>query len=115
MMNKYIIDIGLVTIGLVAVVLYCITNNNKNEEKRIKTLEENFLVHSDRVFYMTVFKIMAVNNLLIRFKDMETLMEDACDLYMTNGLFQDECYKHGIKPRFLEYMKKSTIDASSSE
>lgn len=75
------------------------------EETHIRRLEEDFQIHTDHWFHLTVFKLMTTYNLLNRFVDIDTMMEDACKLYNNDSKFRVLCYKNGIKPRMLEYIK----------
>ena len=80
----------------------------KEENRRIKDLEFRFKIHSDYVFYITVFKILVKNHLITEFINLDKMMEDTFILYHDDDCeFRDECYTHGIRPRFLEYMKKN--------
>jgi hypothetical protein len=71
-------------------------------------MEYKFQFYSDKIFYLTVFKILFKNDLLKPFVDIDKMMEDAFELYESNDcLFRDECYKHGIRRRFIEFMKEN--------
>jgi len=89
----------------------CDKNKKKEEEEkeeeeyRILELEIKFKFYSDTIFYLTVSKILITNNLLDEYVNLDKMMDDSIELYNNNSNFCNECYKHGIKPRFLEYMK----------
>ena len=74
------------------------------EHKKIKKLEDDFKLHSDNILCLTVCKIIIDNNLIHAFVSLDKMMEKAVIMYKENQLFRIECYKNGIKPRFLEYM-----------
>ena len=76
------------------------------EHKKIKKLEDDFKLHSDNIFYLTICKILIDNNFIHEFVSVDKIMEIAVIIYKENQLFRIECYRNGIKPRLLEYMNK---------
>ena len=79
----------------------------EEEEENIAELEYKFQFYSDTIFYLTVFKILFKNKMLINFVDFDKMMEEAIILYDEDRLFHNECYKHGIRRRFIDYMKEN--------
>jgi hypothetical protein len=81
----------------------------KEEEKeRISDLEYKFQFYSDNIFYMTVIKILIKIGFLKNFVNIDKMMEDAFELYdAEDSVFRDECYKHGIRRRFIDYMEEN--------
>jgi hypothetical protein len=75
------------------------------EETRIKRLEEDYELHTDHQFYLTVFTIMTSHDLFTRFEDVNTMMKDALKLYNKNAEFRQICYTNGIKPRMEKHLK----------
>ena len=110
--------IRLIIIFIIAKKYYkykCDKNKEKEEEEkeeeeyRILELEIKFKFYSDdTIFYLTVCKILITNNLLDEYINLDKMMDDSIELYNNNNSnFCNECYKHGIKPRFLEYIKNN--------
>ena len=79
----------------------------EQEEERIFDLEYKFQFYSDKIFYLTVFKILFKNKMLTNFVEFDKMMEEAFILYNEDHVFRNECYKHGIRRRFLEYMEEN--------
>uniref|UniRef100_A0A6C0IHE5 Uncharacterized protein n=1 Tax=viral metagenome TaxID=1070528 RepID=A0A6C0IHE5_9ZZZZ len=81
----------------------------KEEEKeRISDLEYKFQFYSDNIFYMTVIKILIKIGFLKNFVNIDKMMEDAFELYYAeDSVFRDECYKNGIRRRFIDYMEEN--------
>ncbi len=93
----FIVALTIVCLCLIVYVVYiyyCYI-----EETRIKRLEDDYELHSDHQFYLTVFNVMKSNELLTRFEGIDTMMEDAQKLYTNNAEFRRICYKNGIKLR----------------
>lgn len=99
----YIIAFSFV--GLCLIVYLSYMYSCYAEEIRIKRLEDDYELHTDNQFYLTVFKLMTTYELLTRFENIDIMMEDACKLYNNDSKFRELCYKNGIKPRMLEYIK----------
>jgi hypothetical protein len=81
----------------------------KEEEKEhIADLEYKFQFYSVNIFYMTVIKILIKHGFLKNFVNIDKMMEDAFELYdAEDSVFRDECYKHGIRRRFIDYMEEN--------
>ena len=79
----------------------------EEEKENISELEYKFQFYSDSIFYLTVFKILFKNKMLTKFVDFDKMMEEALIVYDEDRLFRNECYKHGIRPRFLDYMEEN--------
>jgi hypothetical protein len=75
------------------------------EESRIKRLEDDYELHTDRQFYLTIFSIMTSHDLFTRFEGINTMMEDARKLYNRSADFRQICYTNGIKPRMEKHLK----------
>jgi hypothetical protein len=79
----------------------------EEEEENIAELEYKFQFYSDNIFYLTVFKILFKNKMLTKFVDFDKMMEEAFILYDEDRVFRNECYKHGIRRRFIDYMEEN--------
>lgn len=79
----------------------------EEEKENIAELEYKFQFYSDKIFYLTVFKILFKHKLLTNFVDFDKMMEDAFILYDEDHVFRNECYKHGIRRRFIDYMEEN--------
>lgn len=79
----------------------------KEEKEEREELEYKFQFYSDKIFYLTVFKILYKNGLIKDFIDIEKMMEDAFVLYHEDSMFRNQCYKYGIRRRFVEYMEEN--------
>ena len=78
------------------------------EKEHISDLEYKFQFYSDNIFYMTVIKILIKIGFLKNFVNIDKMMEDAFELYdAEDSVFRDECYKHGIRRRFIDYMEEN--------
>ena len=79
----------------------------EEEKEEREELEYKFQFYSDKIFYLTVFKILYKNGLIKDFIDIEKTMEDAFVLYHEDSMFRNQCYKYGIRRRFVEYMEEN--------
>ena len=80
---------------------------HEEEKEELEELEYKFQFYSDKIFYLTVFKILYKNGLIKDFIDIEKMMEDAFVLYHEDSMFRNQCYKYGIRRRFVEYMEEN--------
>ena len=80
---------------------------HEQEKEEREELEYKFQFYSDKIFYLTVFKILYKNGLIKDFIDIEKMMEDAFVLYHEDSMFRNQCYKYGIRRRFIEYMEEN--------
>ena len=80
---------------------------HEEEREEREELEYKFQFYSDKIFYLTVFKILYKNGLIKDFIDIEKMMEDAYVLYHEDSMFRNQCYKYGIRRRFVEYMEEN--------
>lgn len=80
---------------------------HEEEREEREELEYKFQFYSDKIFYLTVFKILYKNGLIKDFIDIEKMMEDAFVLYHEDSMFRNQCYKYGIRRRFVEYMEEN--------
>ena len=80
---------------------------HEEEKEEREELEYKFQFYSDKIFYLTVFKILYKNGLIKDFIDIEKMMEDAFVLYHEDSMFRNQCYKYGIRRRFIEYMEEN--------
>ena len=80
---------------------------HEEEREELEELEYKFQFYSDKIFYLTVFKILYKNGLIKDFIDIEKMMEDAFVLYHEDSMFRNQCYKYGIRRRFVEYMEEN--------
>ena len=80
---------------------------HEEEREEREELEYKFQFYSDKIFYLTVFKILYKNGLIKDFIDIEKMMEDAFVLYHEDSIFRNQCYKYGIRRRFVEYMEEN--------
>lgn len=99
----YIIAFSFV--GLCLIVYLSYMYSCYAEEIRIKRLEDDYELHTDYQFYLTVFKLMTTYELLTRFEGIDTMMEDARKLYSESADFRRICYKNGIKTRIEKQCK----------
>ena len=80
---------------------------HEEEKEEREELEYKFQFYSDKIFYLTVFKILYKNGLIKDFINIEKMMEDAFVLYHEDSMFRNQCYKYGIRRRFVEYMEEN--------
>ena len=109
MVTKFINIYIIVTVFIILFIKkkYYEYKKEEEEEERIFDLEYKFQFYSDKIFYLTVFKILFKNKMLTNFVEFDKMMEEAFILYDEDHVFRNECYKHGIRRRFLEYMEEN--------
>jgi hypothetical protein len=75
------------------------------DEIGISKLENEAKLYSDHLFKLIVFEILMKNKILIKYESIDEMMIDAMKLYKTNNNFKIDCYRFGIKPRFVNFIK----------
>ena len=75
------------------------------DEIGISKLENETQMHSDHLFKLIVFEILMKNKILIKYESIDEMMIDAIKIYKTNENFKIDCYRFGIKPRFINFIR----------
>ena len=107
---KQIINIYIIVSFFIIFIMkkkYYEYKRHEEEREEREELEYKFQFYSDKIFYLTVFKILYKNGLIKDFIDIEKMMEDAFVLYHEDSMFRNQCYKYGIRRRFVEYMEEN--------
>jgi hypothetical protein len=75
------------------------------DEIGISELENKTQMYSEHTFKLIVFEILMKNKILIKYESIDEMMIDAIKLYKTNNNFKIDCYRFGIKPRFVNFIQ----------